>query len=100
MATTPTMGRPTIGGRPGDTPEEVTKRRLYWGIALAVLVLVAIGLAMRNRNRVSTIDTYTPTETSLSAPLTTEVPVAPGTTPITPLRGSGTTTTPIPPSSP
>ena len=100
MATSPTMGRPTIGGRPGDTPEEVTKRRLYWGIALAVLVLVAIGLAMRNRNRVSTIDAYTPTETSVSAPLTTEVPLAPGTAPTTPQRGSGTTTTPTTPSSP
>lgn len=99
MATSPTMGRPTIGGRPGDTPEEVTKRRLYWGIALAVLVLVAVGLAMRNRNRVSTIDTYTPTETTLSAPLTTE-PVAPGTAPTNPQRGSGTTTTPTTPSSP
>ena len=100
MATTPTMGRPTIGGRPGDTPEEVTKRRLYWGVALAVLILVAIGLAMRNRNRVSTIDTYTPTDTSVSAPLTTELLVVPGIAPATPQRGSGTTTTPTAPSSP
>ena len=99
MATTPTMGRPTIGGRPGDTSEEVTKRRLYWGIALAVLVLVAIGLAMRNRNRVSTIDTYTPTDTSVSAPATTMVPIMPGTGISTPPQ-RGTPTTPTTPSSP
>lgn len=69
MASTPTMGRPTVGGRPGDSPEEITKRRLYWSMALAVLVLVAVGLAMRNRNRVTT---YTPAETSVIAPVMTE----------------------------
>ncbi len=68
MATTPTMGRPTIGGRPGDTPDDITKRRLYWGIALAVIVLAAIGLAMRSRNRSISTTTY---DTSVVAPADT-----------------------------
>ena len=67
MATTPTMGRPTIG-RPADTPNDTAKTRLYWGIALAVIVLVAIGLAMRNRNRISSVIDRGSPETTISTP--------------------------------
>lgn len=86
MATTPTMGRPAVG-RPTDTPDEVTKRRLYWGVALAVLVLVAIGLAMRNRNRVTAVSTVAP-DTTYSAPADTGTTTPSG----TPTDGTGTTT--------
>lgn len=73
MATTPTMGRPPMGTRTMDTPDDITKRRLYWGIAIAVVVLVAMGLAMRNRNaRLATSPTDTSfSDTSISAPAAT-----------------------------
>lgn len=54
MATTTTVGR----------TNQVSKKGLYWGIAIGVIVLAAIVWAVNMRNRATT----TTTDTSVTAP--------------------------------
>lgn len=61
MATTPSS-------RTIDTPEDIKKRRWYWGIALTVIVLVALGL-IRNRY---TQSSSSRSDSNIAAPAATD----------------------------